>query len=84
MGRIAAYRLFIAVFVLTGAFLLWSLFYPLAVAWRFDPKMASEGSSRWALLQSLNAHMSLSSLFISADHFYRRLMFPDLFPHAGI
>ncbi|MCO4052768.1 MAG: type IV secretory system conjugative DNA transfer family protein [Bosea sp.] len=31
---------------------------------------------RWALLQSLNAEYSAQALLRSADHFYRRMMFP--------
>ena len=67
------------VIALVGAaflFLAWSLVYAIIVGWRFNPALPSEGAVRWALLQSLNADYSVQVLLRSADHFYRRIMFP--------
>ena len=70
------FRLVIALVVLAMAVLAWSLVYAVVVGWRFDPRLPSEGSARWALLQSLNADYSWASLTRSLDHFQRRLVFP--------
>lgn len=69
-------RLVIALVGAAFLFLAWSLVYAIIVGWRFNPALPSEGAVRWALLQSLNAEYSAQTLLRSADHFYRRMMFP--------
>ncbi len=69
-------RIVIGLVAAAFVFLAWSLVYAVVVGWRFDPKLPSEGSSRWALLQSLNAEYSAKVLLRSADHFWRRMLFP--------
>ncbi|MBA3904844.1 MAG: conjugal transfer protein TraG, partial [Rhodocyclaceae bacterium] len=75
MRRRAA-RVVIGLVAIAFIFLAWSLVYATVVGWRFDPKLPSEGTARWALLQSLNAEYSAKVLLRSADHFWRRMMFP--------
>jgi type IV secretion system protein VirD4 len=69
-------RIVIALVAIAFVFLAWSLVYAVVVGWRFDPRLPSEGTVRWALLQSLNADYSWQVLFRSADHFWRRMIFP--------
>jgi type IV secretion system protein VirD4 len=69
-------RIVIALVGVAFVFLAWSLLYAVVVGWRFDPRLPSEGTARWALLQSLNAEYSAKVLLRSADHFWRRMMFP--------
>lgn len=69
-------RIVIGLVVIAFVFLAWSLIYAVVVGWRFDPKLPSEGTARWALLQSLNAEYSAQVLLRSTDHFWRRMMFP--------
>jgi type IV secretion system protein VirD4 len=66
----------IALVTIAFVFLAWSLVYAVVVGWRFDPRLPSEGTARWALLQSLNAEYSAKVILRSADHFWRRMMFP--------
>jgi type IV secretion system protein VirD4 len=69
-------RIVIALLGAASVFLAWSLVYAVVVGWRFDPRLPSEGTARWALLQSLNVEYSAHVLWRSADHFWRRMMFP--------
>lgn len=69
-------RIVIGLVAVTFIFLAWSLVYAVVVGWRFDPRLPSEGTARWALLQSLNAEYSAKVLLRSVDHFWRRMMFP--------
>lgn len=69
-------RIVIALVAAAFVFLAWSLVYAVVVGWRFDPRLPSEGTARWALLQSLNTEYSAKVLLRSADHFWRRMMFP--------
>jgi type IV secretion system protein VirD4 len=69
-------RIVIALVAIAFVFLAWSLVYAVVVGWRFDPRLPSEGTVRWALLQSLNAEYSAKVLLRSADHFWRRMLFP--------
>ena len=55
MSRVYAFRLLIALLALITAFLLTSLAYELVVTMRWNPALAGEGKSRWALLQFQNS-----------------------------
>jgi type IV secretion system protein VirD4 len=70
-------RIVITLVAAAFLFLAWSLVYAVVVGWRFDARLPSEGTARWALLQSLNAEYSAKVLLRSADHFWRRMMFPS-------
>ena len=69
-------RIVIGLIVLAMAYLAWSVIYAIVVGWRFDPRLPSEGTVRWALLKSLNADYSWGTLTRAADHFQRRLAYP--------
>jgi len=69
-------RIVIGLVATAFVFLAWSLVYAVIVGWRFDPRLPSEGAVRWALLHSLNAEYSAKVLLRSADHFWRRMLYP--------
>ncbi|WP_089172749.1 type IV secretory system conjugative DNA transfer family protein [Bosea sp. AS-1] len=77
MARVVAYRIGIAILVLIGFCLLWSLAYEIVVGLRWAPqRFPSEGSTRWALLRAQNADRSAGSLLIAWQHFHARLLYP--------
>lgn len=77
MARVVAYRIGIAILVLMGFCLLWSLAYEIVVGLRWAPqRFPSEGATRWALLRAQNADRSAGSLLIAWQHFHARLLFP--------
>ena len=55
MARVYAFRLLIALLALVAAVLLTSLAYELVATARWNPALAGEGKSRWALLQFQNS-----------------------------
>lgn len=76
MSRVYAFRLLIALLALITAFLLTSLAYELVVTMRWNPALAGEGKSRWALLQFQNSRRDPGALLVAWEHFTQRLAYP--------
>ena len=76
MARVYAFRLLIALLALIAAFLLTSLAYELVVTARWNPPLAGEGKSRWALLQHQNSRRDPGALLVAWEHFAQRLAYP--------
>lgn len=77
MARVVAYRIGVAILLLLGFWLLWSMAYEVAVALRWAPtRFPSEGASRWALFRMQNADRSVYFFLVAWRHFYDRLLFP--------
>lgn len=76
MARVIVYRIGVALLLLLGFWLLWSLAYEVAVGMRWAPtRFPSEGASRWALLRMQNADRSAGFAFIAWQHFYERVLY---------
>jgi type IV secretion system protein VirD4 len=76
MARVVAYRIGIAILLLLGFWLLWSMAYEIVVAVRWAPtRFPSEGASRWALFRMQNADRSADFFLIAWRHFFDRLLF---------
>lgn len=76
MARVVAYRIGIAILLLLGFWLLWSIAYEVVVALRWAPtRFPSEGTSRWALFRMQNADRSADFFLVAWRHFYDRLLF---------
>ncbi|KIU53307.1 MULTISPECIES: type IV secretory system conjugative DNA transfer family protein [Nitrobacteraceae] len=76
MARVVAYRIGIAILLLLGFWLLWSMAYEVVVALRWAPtRFPSEGTSRWALFRMQNADRSADFFLVAWRHFYDRLIF---------
>ena len=82
MARVYAFRLLIALLGLIAALLLTSLAYELVVTARWNPTLAGEGKSRWALLQYQNSRRDAGALFVAFDHFSQRLAYPATRPET--
>ncbi|PZR88479.1 MAG: conjugal transfer protein TraG [Stutzerimonas stutzeri] len=82
MARVYVFRLLIALLALIAAFLLTSLAYELVVTARWNPALAGEGKSRWALLQFQNNRRDPGALLVAWEHFSQRLAYPATRPET--
>ena len=76
MARVYAFRLLIALLALVAAVLLTSLAYELVATARWNPALAGEGKSRWALLQFQNSRRDPAALLVAWEHFSQRIAYP--------